>query len=344
MKKAICFIISLVLVFSCVSTVSAADVSKIEDYKKLFADGEGPETNGTTIDYVYYTPENMKQGEKYPLVIYIHGMGQGDSKRAQIRENNFPLWASEELQSRFVGTEGAYLFVPRSHEDKLQFWPDSFIEPLKAAIDSFIAEHADTIDLTRIYIGGFSMGGKMTIKMLASYPDFFAAAFPMCPAYQPTDEELEAIADIPLWLIVSKYDVLAGYFTSSQDIWERFCEKTNVPDDCRLSLFGTVRFPDGKKTTSNHHVWFAVANDMFTYEGGDYYNMTTTTAAGDEVTLTYPDGIINWLSSYTSDYDGSELTATGLPQKNTKSDSTMVLRVLKSLFAILMDVFKSSFC
>ena len=54
--------------------------------------------------------------------------------------------------------------MPRSHEEQYLYWNDSMIVPLKAAIDDFIAQHRDTIDTTRIYIGGFSMGGKMTLK------------------------------------------------------------------------------------------------------------------------------------------------------------------------------------
>ena len=37
------------------------------------------------------------------------------------------------------------------------------------------------------------MGGKMTLKMASSYPTFFAAAFPLCPAYAPSDEQIEEV-------------------------------------------------------------------------------------------------------------------------------------------------------
>ena len=57
------------------------------------------------------------------------------------------------------------------------------IVPLKAAIDDFIAQHRDTIDTTRIYIGGFSMGGKMTLKMTIAYPSFFCGCVSDLPCF-----------------------------------------------------------------------------------------------------------------------------------------------------------------
>ena len=53
-------------------------------------------------------------------------------------------------------------------------------------IDEFIDLHPD-IDRDRVYIGGCSNGGFMTMRMLLSYPDFFAAAYPVCEALRPSD-------------------------------------------------------------------------------------------------------------------------------------------------------------
>lgn len=343
MKKIICFTLSLMLIFSCFAfSSSAADVSKIEEYKAMFVDAAGPEVDGCSIDYVSFSPEG---GEgRYPLVIWLHGAGEGAYPRAQIEQNNFALWASDELQSRFAPAGGAFLFAARAHEESTGSWQNAYIEPLKAAIDDFIAQNKDRIDLSRIYIGGFSMGGMMTFKMAASYPDMFAAAFPICPFYAVSDDEIKAIADMPIWLTVSKYDILAGYYTFSKDNWNKICAYTNIPENCRLSLMGTVRFPDGKKTDSNHHAWFAVSNDMFTYEGKDYYNMETKNANGEKIKLEYPDGIISWLSGFTSDYEGQELSSTGIANKNgnTSIDLSVIVRMIKALLNIIPDFFASS--
>ncbi len=322
-------------------TAFAADPGSIDALKAKFADEKGPEVDGLSVDYVYYAPENP--AEKLPLVVYFHGMGQGSKPRGQIEENNFPLWASDEIQQRFAGG-GAYLFVPRTHEENKEYWSDKYVPAVKAAIDEFIARHADTVDLSRIYVGGFSMGGKMTLKTASSYPDFFAAAFPLCPAYNPSDEQLEALADMPVWLMVSRFDLIAGYYTYSEDIWNRLCEKTNVPQNCRLTLFGRVKYPDGRNTTSNHHVWFALANDLFTYDEGKYPNAVTTDAQGNEIELTSPDGVVSWLCGFTSDYAGEDVEMNGTLGGNPEGGSgSVVSPVLKALFPLISDAVKTFF-
>lgn len=341
MKKSLCLFLSLIMILGVCVTAFAADPNEIPALKEKFLDGEGPETDGMTIDYVYYAPENP-QGAKLPLVVFFHGAGQGAAPRAQIEENNFPLWAGDEIQSRFTGG-GAYLLVPRSHEENGENWSDNHVAAVKAAIDDFIEKNADSIDITRIYVGGFSMGGKMTLKMASSYPGYFAAAFPLCPAYEPTSEQIEALSDLPLWLMVSRFDIIAGYYTFSKDIWEELCEKTNVPSDCRLTLFGTVKYPDGKKTPSNHHVWFALANDLFAYDGGKYPGAVTTDAEGSEIELVSPDGVVSWLCSYTSDYDGEPLEANGTLENNPDNIYNGADNVLRAVFPLVADAIKTFF-
>ena len=335
MKKFISLLMCVVMIFAVTVTAFAANPDDAQALAALFKDGEGPEADGVSIDYVYYEPE-VAEGEKLPVVIYFHGMNQGGRPRAQIARNNFSLWASPELQSRFTGG-GAYLIAPRSHEENNEYWPDYFVPAVKALIDDFISSHADTVDLSRIYVGGFSMGGKMTLKMISSYPSYFAAAFPMCPAYPPSEEQIAAFADMPVWLMVSRFDIIAGYYTFSKDFWETLCEVTTVPTECRLSLFGVACYPDGRKAMSNHHVWFAASNDLFTYDEGKYPNMVTTNALNEEITLESPNGLISWLCEHTSDYAGEEIESTGLLEKYPEQNGYFADSIKNAIFPLVLD-------
>ena len=104
---------TVITVFACFGvTASAKESARILELAEKFEDGIGPEVNGIKIDYVSYTPEKLARGVKYPLVILLHGMGQGGEKREQIVNNDFPAFAGKEMQSRF--TRGAaYIFIPR---------------------------------------------------------------------------------------------------------------------------------------------------------------------------------------------------------------------------------------
>ena len=50
---------------------------------------------------------------------------------------------------------------------------------------------------------------------------------------------------------------------------------------------------------------------MFSSDNGKYPFMNTIDGTGNKVTLTFPDGMISWLSGFTSDYNGSVATDSG---------------------------------
>ena len=317
MKKALSLIIAVVMlmcsfgiaVSAQTDTVTVAD--GIDALTAQFVQGEGPKTNGYAIDYHYFSPVKEDDTQKYPLVIWLHGMGDGGNPGKQVEKSQIGYWSSAEFQSRFGEAQGAFIFAPRSPEEKLMFWDDALIYPLRAAIDSFIEANAENVDISRIYIGGYSMGGKMTLKMAVAYPDMFAAIFPICPAWTPSDAEFELISDIPLWLTSGKTDPLINYTGSVVPMWNSIKSTNNAPENCRLSTLETVRYSDGSKTSSGHHAWFSVSYDMFSVENGDYPDMTTVNGAEETVVLAYPDGMISWLSQFSSDFDGSKATDSG---------------------------------
>ncbi len=83
-----------------------------------------------------------------------------------------------------------------------------YTKTVKKLIDDYIAENPD-VDESRIYVGGCSAGGYMTLNMILQYPGFFAAGFPTCEAFIDSklkDNDIKALAKIPLWFVHSKND------------------------------------------------------------------------------------------------------------------------------------------
>ena len=327
--------------FVCVNAVSIDE--GIDALCEEFGKGKGSETNGYTIDYTYYSPAKKGDTTKYPLVVWLHGMGDGSSEGRPLYTSNISYWSSDEFQARFKPAGGAYIFIPRSLEEKNNFWGDDLIEPLRATIDQFIKTNKKNIDLSRIYIGGYSMGGKMTLKMAVAYPEMFAAAFPICPAWAPTADLLENIKDMPVWLTSSKRDPLVNYYFAVSPTWNTLISVSNVAEDCRFSTMGRVCKEDGTKTSSNHHAWFAINHDLFNSENGDYPNMSTVNGIGEEVKLTYPDGMISWLSMQTSDYNGDAGVGTGKLDITTATGRMIAADNISDFFKLLwnaiVDVF-----
>ena len=49
----------------------------------------------------------------------------------------------------------------------------------------------------------------MTMEMILKHPDYFAAAYPICEAFQDqyiSDEQIESIKDMPIWFTYAKTD------------------------------------------------------------------------------------------------------------------------------------------
>ena len=321
-KKSTALLLAIVLIISSAFSVNAVSMDDgVEKLKRQFVKGEGPVVGEYSVDYRYYSPVKENDTNKYPLVVWLHGMGDGATEGDQVKKSNIAYWASDEFQARFGSVGGAYILAARSREEYDITWTNEMIEPLRAAIDDFIAQNSENIDLTRIYVGGYSMGGKMTLKMAIAYPEMFAAAFPICAAWAPDDGLTANLTDMPVWITSGFNDPLVNYALAIQPTWESIVANSNVPEKCRFSTLDKVCYEDGTPTTSNHHAWFAVNHDMFSAENGDYPYMTTVDGVGEEVKLTYPDGMISWLYSQTSEYEGGVIEGTGNITETDKTDN-----------------------
>ncbi len=174
------------------------------------------------ITYASFTPKNTSEKGTTPLIVWLHGHSEGGTDpRLAVYSNYVVNMASEEIQSYF-GDTGAYLLIPQAPT----FWMDYdgnmrynnsisdsegksyYTEALMGLIQEYVAKHPE-IDTNRIYIGGLSNGGYMTINLITLYPDYFAAAIPACGPFLNewmTDEKLAGIVDMPIWFTHSKTD------------------------------------------------------------------------------------------------------------------------------------------
>ena len=318
MKKTISALLAaLIMLFSiCVSPSAAAKEplpvsAGLEALRGQFESGLAPKTDGITLDYEYYSPAGENDNTKYPVVIFLHGIGHGEKKGSQLADSGMAYWSSAELQSRF-SDGGAFVILPRAPEDKNLFWGESFLEPLRALIDDFIKQHKNNVDTTRISISGSSQGGAMVWMMLETYPEYFATAFPLASTKTPTASLIKDCSSTAIWMLASKFDPIINYNLSTLSIWNNICKYNDHPENCRLSTFGTVYNPDGSKSSDNHHLAGVITYDLHTLEDAPYPEMTTEDGLGNEVNTASPNGLIKWISSVHSDFAGVKES----PEKN----------------------------
>jgi len=180
-----------------------------------------------TLKYASYVPnENAEEGST-PLIIWLHGAGEGGADPTiAIMGNKVVNLATEEIQG-FFGDTGAEILAPQTPTMWMDNGKGEYSTPqnskdgksyytvaLKELMDTYVSAHPE-IDTNRIYVGGCSNGGYMTMNMITNYPDYFAAAYPVCEAYSKewlTDEKVEAIKDLPIWFTSAKTDATVPIF------------------------------------------------------------------------------------------------------------------------------------
>ncbi len=244
--------------------------------------------------------------------LFLHGIGHADYVGAQLADSDMPYWASTELQSRFK-SGGAYVLLPRCPEDNLVYWSTDLVESLRALIDDFIAEH-DNVDTTKIFISGSSAGAEMAWNMIISFPEYFAGAFPIAATGTVTADDVKTCADVSVWMIASTKDPAVNYTLVTTPLWENVCKYNNNPTACRLTTLTEVVEPAGNSASDNHHMAKVVTYDLHMLDGSTYPNATTVNGAGDKVSLKSPNGLITWMNSVSSDYDGTPAAGSGNTQ------------------------------
>lgn len=245
---------------------------------------------GVELNYASFEP--AKHGKKVPLIIWLHGMGEGGTDPyIALLGNKVENLATPEIQKNF-GKDGAYVLVAQANGFWLQtsltepFFTTGaqlpgtpaqscYTEPLMELIKEYVAANP-SVDPNRIYIGGCSNGGYMTMNMIIEYPDYFAAAYPTCEAYldsKITDEDIAKIAKQNVWFTWACTDT-----TVNPDEFERptrarleaagaancvFTEFADVHD-----LSGKYFKEDGTPYEYNgHYSWIYVLNNQCVANG-----------------------------------------------------------------------------
>lgn len=177
-----------------------------------------------TINLMYgaYEPEALKNDNgKNPLIIWLHGGGEGGTDPTiAILGNQVTGLSNEGIQKYFKNDTlaGAYVLAPQSPTQWMDIGdgaqassPENSV--YTESLFKLIKQYAETIntdiDLNRIYIGGCSNGGWMTLELLADHGEYFAAAYPVSACYDTqyiTDAMIEKLKDIPIWFTHSKND------------------------------------------------------------------------------------------------------------------------------------------
>ena len=185
-------VILMALLFSSSSAQAQKPVKKEE--KKPSSLKKFTAKDGTSIEYKILSPQKIESGNKYPLVLALHGRG-GNTAAA-------PKLGSDELRTKFP----CFVMVPESTKagnwakpakrSKEKQTTKAMLPAALEALDALIKKHP--IDTQRIYVTGQSMGGAGTFGALSLRPNLFAAAVPIAGGWDPS--EADRLKHVPIWV------------------------------------------------------------------------------------------------------------------------------------------------
>ena len=164
------------------------------------------EEDGTTLQYQLYIPENYDPAQSYPLIQFIPDSSVvGKGTDAVLTQGwGGLIWATEAEQAKHP----AFVVVPVFTETIVTDNGDHSdqIDLAMRMLESLIEEYS--IDKSRIYTTGQSMGGMTSFYLSTAYPAFFAAY--LFVGSQWDVSVLKGLEEKPFFYIVSAGDPKAS--------------------------------------------------------------------------------------------------------------------------------------
>ncbi|MEY4316816.1 MAG: hypothetical protein RI902_624 [Pseudomonadota bacterium] len=204
------------------------DVSAVvASFQKLeFID---PTTNAR-MPYRLYVPSRMTAGEKYPLVVFLHGGGERgeDNEKTLTANQGGVIWAMPQEQAR----RPAFVLVPQAravwnggfgvtrNQNNEIFLGNVFpmAQDTKTAHQLLMKVLKDypQIDTNRLYATGLSQGGFGVWAWNLANPDLFAAVVPIAAGVNPQD--VSALKNKPIWAFHAEADPVIPVSFSRQSV------------------------------------------------------------------------------------------------------------------------------
>jgi len=141
--------------------------------------------------YWLYLPPDYNPARRYPLILFLHGIGERGSDLSLVTKQGLPKRIEEGLDLPFI------VVSPQCPANEM-WW--SFQHTLIALLNEVIPLYG--ADSRRVYLTGLSMGGFGVWGLAARYPDRFAALAPICGGLPPgldADYAARQLKTTPVW-------------------------------------------------------------------------------------------------------------------------------------------------
>lgn len=156
-------------------------------------------TQPSTISYYEYLPQNYNtNSDKYPVMIFLHGIGERGPNTTNISTLEASIYEVAKLGPPMYvknGTQFPFILISPQLKDNYGTWPSSYVLEVINHVKTYLR-----IDERRIYLTGLSLGGGGTWVAAQDYPELFAAIAPVCGGYNSPSKACGIAAEnVSVW-------------------------------------------------------------------------------------------------------------------------------------------------
>ncbi|CAI8297199.1 MAG: Uncharacterised protein [Flavobacterium sp. SCGC AAA160-P02] len=180
-------------------------------------------TKTDTLPYRILLPENFHPQKAYPLLVFLHGVGERGKDNQKQLIHGSSLFKSKEFRAKHPAIivfpqcpENSYWasvkkIKARKKENQFKFYKDLPKHHTMEILQDFLYDIEKTynIDPLRRYIGGLSMGGMGTFELVTRMPNYFASAFSICGGGH--SQWAEDLSTTPFWVFHGSNDQTISY-------------------------------------------------------------------------------------------------------------------------------------
>jgi predicted peptidase len=165
------------------------------------------------LPYRLLIPKNYDKTKKYPLVLFLHGSDERGTDNKKQLYVGLDIFASEAMMERYqcfiaapqCPTEMKWADVDwKADRHVMRDNPTEALAMVMELVRELPKEFS--IDTSRLYITGYSMGGFGAWEAIQRHPDIFAAAVPVCGGGD--ESQATRVAQIPIWAFHGALDPL----------------------------------------------------------------------------------------------------------------------------------------
>jgi predicted peptidase len=183
--------------------VNSEFVDLFQPHEYRFTGGQYDER---PFKYRLYVPSWTRSNEKKPLIVWLHGMGDGGIDNAwQLR------WLERLIFRRFPWNRYPFFLLAVQCPPDNPAWTragsaahaDDMINVAREILEKTLRDFP--VDRERVYLSGVSSGGSGCWRFAGRYPEYFAAVAPMASG-GGDPSQVDRLTRIPIWAFHSKDD------------------------------------------------------------------------------------------------------------------------------------------